>query len=160
MPNIIEEQLVFRPLEHATWIQNAVVPIKPHFRLSISKGFGHGRPGTWYVGEDGSYEVAVQAFEEEGGLGDLVWIDNDTVVRGRSIHGINVLAERAMKLTYFGKIEVFDIPSNSVGAPTTRQWLPRFFCADGDDVLKKLDYANHIWGRGGYRLIPVSGDPS
>ena len=54
---ITQDQLTFKPLAGVTWINNAVIPIKPHFRLSISKNIYKGK---WYVGSDDCYEVGVQ----------------------------------------------------------------------------------------------------
>ena len=53
-------ELTFKPLEHAPWIDNAIIPVnkKKHFQISVSKG-----QGPWYTGEDESYEAAIQVID-------------------------------------------------------------------------------------------------
>lgn len=149
---ITKEQLRFSPLAHASWIDNAVVPINNHFRLSISK---NGSRGLWHVGEDDSYEVAIQAFEHEGGKGDLVWVENDTVTSRCNIADINKLAGVAAKLVYVGKIEVFDIGTLAGGPGGQPHWFPRFYCAQGKDLTQKLQYSYRVWGSKNHRFIPA-----
>jgi len=150
---ITKEQLRFSPLAHAPWIDNAVVPINNHFRLSISK---NGSRGLWHVGEDDSYEVAVQAFEHEGGKGDLVWIDNDTVTSQCDMADINKLARIAAKLVYVGKVEVFDIGDRIDYPDGQPRWLTRFYCAQGNDLTQKLEYSYRVWGKDNHRFILAS----
>jgi len=153
MKTITHADLVFKPLEGSTsFIDNAVIQVKPHFRLSISKNRSQ---GMWYVGRDDEYEVAIQAFAVPGGLGDLVWYKNDTVIRDCDLETINELAKYAEGLTYIGKIEVFDVGDRKVCPDGMPRWLERFHCAEGIDAEKKIQYANRVWRRGRFRFIPV-----
>lgn len=150
---ITQDQLTFKPLAGVTWINNAVIPIKPHFRLSISKNI---YKGMWYVGSDNCYEVGVQAFKDEGGPGDLVWIWGDTVVRDCDLAKINEIAAEAAKMTYAGRIEVFDVADRSIHPDLKPRWLERFYCAEGVDLSEKLYYSKHIWKPECFRFIPAT----
>lgn len=149
MKPITQADLVFSRLDHAPFIANAVVAVKPHFRLSISKNYS---PGMWYTGRDGSYEVAIQCFETEGGNGELVWVGNDTITPNCDLEEINRLAALASEMTYAGKIEVFD----TIDRRTERCWSPRFYCAVGRDLEKKLSYSEGVWGKDRFRFIPAT----
>ena len=149
MKPITQADLVFTPLEHTPFIGNAVVVVKPNFRLSISKNYS---PGMWYVGKDGSYEVGIQCFETEGGKGELVWVGKDTVTPGCDLEEINRLAAVASKLTYAGKIEVFD----TIDRTKKPQWSTRFYCAAGRDLEQKLSYSEGVWGKERFRFIPAT----
>lgn len=152
MKTITRESLVFKPLNGSKWIDNAVVEISPHFRLSISMNTAAGR---WYVGKEGSFEAAILAFEEKSDLGDLVWVDNDTVTRNCGMDDINRLAEIASKLVYVGRIEVFDVADRSIDPTLCPRWYKRFFCAAGKDLSIKIKYADRIWGKEKYKFIPA-----
>jgi hypothetical protein len=153
---ITQEQLIFKPLPWAPWINNASIPVKAHFRLSISKGKIGGGHERWYVGVDGSYEVGIQAFKDEGGPGDLVWLGGDNVIRDCDLRMINELAEQAAKMTYAGRIEVFDVADRSIHPDLQPRWLERFYCAEGNDLSQKLDYTRRIWKEECYRFIPAT----
>lgn len=153
MAPITHKDLQFNPLDGRPWINNAVVAVKQHFRLSVSKNRSK---GMWYVGADDSYEVAVQACETLDGQGDLVTMSHgDNIKSDCDLETINRLAEEAEKLTYAGKIEVFDVADRSIHPDLQPRWLTRFYCAEGRDLEDKLKYSERIWGKERYRFIPV-----
>lgn len=144
---ITAAHLQFKPLAHATFIDNAVVPINNHFQLSISKNRS---PGMWYVGDDDSYEVAIQAFEPGNPTRCLVWVGNDNVTRDCDLADINRLADHARTLIYVGRIEVFDCGEGD----KEPRWLTRFCCAAGKDFEEKTKYAQRVWSEMRHRFIP------
>ncbi len=122
----------FKPLGHAPWIMNAVVPIKEHVQLSVSY---NDRKGMWHVGEKGSYEVAVQMTDP-----------------GR-YPGIACMVEKGGTLIYAGAVEVFDARQGA----SEKAWGIRFLCAEGYDKIGKLKYAKDTWGADGHRFVPATG---
>ena len=151
---ITEQDLKFKPLPQVPYIANAVVPVNEHFRLSISYNTSH---GMFWVGHEGSYEVAIQAFETVGGKGDLVFVDggSNTVTSDCDIAAINTLFEKASRMRYVGRIDVLDTPDGPSCPAGQERWLERFYCAEGDDLREKLAYAERIWGKDRYKFIPV-----
>ena len=143
----------FKPLGHAPWIMNAVVPVKEHVQLSVSY---NDRKGMWHVGEKGSYEVAVQMTDpgrypgiaclvsfEDNPSGNI-WPDcDDSRIAG--------LVEKGKALTYAGAVEVFDVRQGA----SEKAWGIRFLCAEGYDKTGKLEYARDTWGADGHRFVPA-----
>lgn len=150
MKTILKEDLVFRPLPHANWIGNAVLPIKPGILVSVSKDLFR---GPFCVGSDDNYEVAIQAFESGGQEADLVWLDNRrNVACGCDMDEVNALVAKANEMVYAGRIEIFDLDRIAEGE---HKWLRRFFCVEGLDFDKKIEYARRVWGDGCWRVIPA-----
>lgn len=146
----VDPHLDFNPLPDSPWIDNAVIPINNHFRLSVSM---NKYEGLWYVGEHDSYEVAIMATETEGGEGALVFFNGDTVQCDCSMRDIRRLMRAASRLVYVGRIEVFDVGGKSVCPDGQPRWLTRFHCAKGEDLQQKLKYANRVWGKDRHRFI-------
>lgn len=142
------DNLQYKPLSHATWIMNAVIPVSEHFQLSVSYG-----NGLWYVGTKERPEVAIQAIDKSiNQYADLVKVSkhNDNIYHNCGPAMIECLFDTASKLKFGGRIEVFDIAEGQ----KTPQWNFRFFYALGNDYDEKIEYAKHIWGSDEYRVIP------
>lgn len=144
-------QLDFKPLDHAPWIMNAVVPVTKHTQLSVSY---NGSEGMWYAGDKGDYEVAIQVIDPDRypGVASLVsFKDNPSsnVFPHTKDSGLPALAEKAKQLVYHGAIEVFA----ERGSDKEKTWGVRFLCAKGYDFQSKLGYTRGVFGAGNYRLV-------
>lgn len=142
----------FKPLAHASWIMNAVVPINDHFRLSVSY---NERDGMWAVGSVGSYEVAIQVGKPGSEYWSLVQMpDHSTnVYSGCDDAKIEHLRKQAETLKFGGEIEVFGVRQGA----KERAWGHRFFCAEGDDQKGKLDYVARVFtGEDKWRFTPAT----
>jgi len=127
--------MIFKPLPHAPWINNAVVDVSENFNLSVSY---NNSPGMWYVGDKGHCEVAIQAGKPNSKYRSLVSLpDNE---HGNIYHNcdkqiINQLIIRASELIFDGEILVFD----------DGLWKHRFYCAKGFDRLQKESYCRSMF---------------
>lgn len=130
----------FSPLSHAPFINNAIIPINEHFRVSISYNRSE---GLWYAGEKNNYEVAIQV--GEGETWELVSFEellSVNVFCDVSDNYLPFIVEKAKKLIFGPKIEVFA----SRDGKEKEAWRLRFTCADGYDFKQKLAYCQRVFG--------------
>ena len=141
--------LDFKPLGHARWIQNAVVPINDNCRLSVSYG-----NGLFYVGTIGCYEAALQMtdrrYPEIASLVSFKDNPRDNLFRDCDDAKLEELIELGKTLEYKGALEIFD---TKVGDKDPA-WGIRFLCAKGHDYEVKEKYVKDMWGDGKWRFIP------
>lgn len=154
--SIREEDLVFSPLGHASFLANARVRVSDHFALSITYNL---TSGSWYAGSRGSYEVGVLVFDKhdnEPGT-DLtdIHVDGHTnnIWSRCDIDRIRELARKAQSLVYAGAIHVY-----AKRAPSQSEtWAVRFCAAAGRDIRRKTSYAMQMFGEHNVRLVSPQG---
>lgn len=137
-------KLNFEPLPKAPWINNAVVPINEHFRLSVSYNTSR---GLWYAGSYGAFEAAIQVGNPASPTGSEYWSlvelpDNPraNIYPDCGMDDLERLCEIAKDLEYACELQVLE---NARGEP--EEWLHRFFCAKGHDEKAKTNYVRSVF---------------
>ena len=144
-------QLDFKPLSHAPWLMNAVVPVNKHVQLSVTY---NGSPGMWYAGDKDDYEAAVQMIDpcRYPGVACVVFFKdnkNDNVFPHTNESGLQGLVARGKELKYYGAIEVCD----ERGSDKEKIWGVCFLCAEGHDYQQKMKYSKSMFGKDNCRFV-------
>lgn len=136
----------FTPLDHAPFINNAVIPVNDNFQISVSYNINS---GLWQVGEMDNYEAAIQVRKPTGkhNYWSLVEFEdnkNINIFPNCNRADLNKLVLKAQKLKYCCEIEILD---------EDNVWKHKFFCADGFDFEQKKKYCKWVWGNNKYRIV-------
>jgi len=131
---------------HRVGINNARIPIKDNFSISVSKS----SPGaSWYVGDDDDYEVAIMV--TTNGCETLVSHPeaDGNIWSGCDIDKINEIAKLVEPLELGPDIWVL---GDWGGTVRKDEWRQRFSTAKGYDFDDKMKYVRHVWSRDQYRI--------